>query len=489
MAEPARGGSVSFGGALSVLAFLALAIVTQVFVLDNADATQITLIIVTAYASVVAMLHGFRWTQVQDAILYGCRLAMLPMLILMLVGVLIASWSAAGTIPALIYFGVQLLSPDYFLFSACLVCAIGSLSTGSSWTTAATFGVAFMGIGYGLGVPPAHTAGAVISGSVFGDKMSPLSDSTNLAAGVAQADLFDHIRSMVYSTGPAMVLTLGLFLAWGLFAGREGAVDTTAITVMTGAIAANYSLNPVTLLPPLLVVGLIIDGVGGLAVMVLASLAGMVIALTLQGVGPAALLSFMNFGYESAVGLPEIDAMLSGGGLQNMMWTISLGFVALSMGGVLEETGMLRVILERMSHLVSSLRGLALTHVAASILVNLVSASQFMALIIPTRMLVPVYRRFRLLPQVCSRVAEDSATVTSPLVPWGLGGVYYSTVLGVATLDYLPYTLLALLAPLATLTLAFTNRFMFREGDIPSVRHYAEEMPAVGADKAGRAES
>jgi NhaC family Na+:H+ antiporter len=484
MTRSAHRGSVSFGGALSVLVFLALAIVTQVFVLDNADATQITLIIVTAYASVVAMLHGFSWHAVQDAILYGCRLAMLPMLILMMVGVLIASWSAAGTIPALIYFGVQLLSPDYFLFSACLVCAIGSLSTGSSWTTAATFGVAFMGIGYGLGVPPAHTAGAVISGSIFGDKMSPLSDSTNLAAGVAQADLFDHIRSMVYSTGPAMLLTLALFLAWGLLADREGAVDTTAVSVMTEAIAANYSLNPVTLLPPLLVLGLIIAGVGGLAVMVLASLAGMLIALTLQDVSAAQLLTFMNFGFESAVGVDEIDAMLSGGGLQNMMWTISLGFVALSMGGVLEETGMLRVILERMSRLVSTLRGLAFTHVAASILVNLVSASQFMALIIPTRMLVPVYRRFGLLPQVCSRIAEDSATVTSPLVPWGLGGVYYSTVLGVATLDYLPCTLLALLAPLATLTLAFTDRFMFREGDIPSVRHYRDEAPASAAEAA-----
>jgi NhaC family Na+:H+ antiporter len=479
MAEQARQAAVSFPGALSVLLFLILAIVTQVFVLDNADATQITLIIVTAYAAVVAMLHGYPWRAVQDAILYGCRIAMLPMLILMMVGVLIASWSAAGTIPALIYFGVKLLSPDYFLFSACLVCAIGSLSTGSSWTTAATFGVAFMGIGLGLGVHPAHTAGAVISGSIFGDKMSPLSDSTNLAAGVAQADLFDHIRSMVYSTGPAMLLTLGLFLAWGLLADRAGAVDTTAVAAMTEAIAANYSLHPVTLLPPLLVLGLIIARVGGLAVMVLASLAGMLIALFLQGYSPAQMLSYMNFGFVSEVGIEEIDAMLSGGGLQNMMWTISLGFVALSMGGVLEETGMLRVVLERMRHLVSSLPGLALTHVLSSILVNLVAASQFMALIIPTRMLVPVYRRLRVLPQVCSRISEDSATVTSPLVPWGLGGVYYSSVLGVATLDYLPFTLLALLAPLVTLVLAVTDRCMWREGDIPSVRRYGDGEDGV----------
>lgn len=466
--------AVSFWSAVSVLVFLIVAICIQVFVLDNEDATQVTLIIVTAYAAVVAMLQGFSWLAVQNAILYGCRLAMLPMLILMMVGVLIASWSAAGTIPALIYFGIQLLSPEYFLFSACLVCAIGSLSTGSSWTTAATFGVAFMGIGLGLNIDPAYTAGAVISGSIFGDKMSPLSDSTNLAAGVAQADLFDHIRSMIYSTGPAIALTLAIFLLWGLFRDAAGEVDTAAVEAMTTAIRENFSLNPVTLLPPVLVLVLILLKVGGLAVMVIASLAGMLIAMLLQGYGPAELLSFMNFGFRSQVGIESVDAMLSGGGLQNMMWTISLGFIALSMGGVLEETGMLQVVLERLRGVVGSVRSLALTHVLASIVVNLFTASQFMALIIPTRMLVPVYRRLRLLPQVCSRIAEDSATVTSPLIPWGLGGVYYSGVLGVATVDYLPYTMLGWIAPLMTLSLAFTNTCMFREGEVVSQRSYAE---------------
>jgi NhaC family Na+:H+ antiporter len=465
---------IGFWSALSVLLFLIVAIGVQVFVLDNDDATQVTLIIVTAYASLVAMLHGYRWVDVQNAILYGCRIAMLPMLILMMVGLLIASWSAAGTIPALIFFGIKLLSPVYFLFSACLICAIGSLSTGSSWTTGATFGVAFMGIGLGLGIDPAHTAGAVISGAIFGDKMSPLSDSTNLASGVAQADLFDHIRSMIYSTGPAILLTLGVFLAWGLLREGGGEVDTAAVDAITTAIEDSFSLNPITLLPPVLVLVLILLKVGGLAVMVIASLFGMLIAIGLQGHGLGEMLGFMNWGYQSSIGIESVDAMLSGGGLQNMMWTISLGFVALSMGGVLEETGMLAVVLERLRGLVASLRGLALTHVLASIIVNLATASQFMALIIPTRMLVPVYRRMGLLPQVCSRIAEDSATVTSPLVPWGLGGVYFSSVLGVATLDYLPFTLLALFAPLMTLTLAFTNTCMWRRGDIPSVRHYED---------------
>lgn len=473
--EPEKLPAVSFGSAVAVVAFLAVAVFVQVFVLGSMDTTQITLILVTAVASITALLSGFSWKQVQDAILYGCHLAMLPMLILMLVGVLIASWIAAGTIPALIYYGVLLLTPEYFLFSACLICCFGSIATGSSWTTAATFGVGLMGVGLGLGIDPAITAGAVISGSIFGDKMSPLSDSTNLASGVAQADLFDHIRSMTYSTGPAILLTLLIFFIWGLNSGTRELPDDNAVEDILSGIKGNYSLHLLTLLPPLLVVVLAIKRVGGLAVMIIAAFAGVILAVFLQGESIADMFHYMNYGYESQVGIAEVDKLLSGGGLQNMMWTISLGFAALSMGGVMEKTQMLQVILSRSRRLVKSTSSLVTTHVLASIFVNIIAASQFIALIIPTRMLVPVYQSRRLLPQVCSRVAEDSATVTSPLIPWGLGGVYYTSVLGVATLDYLPYTFLALLAPIMTLALAYTNTCMFREGDIPSVRSYARD--------------
>ena len=473
MSDSTAKPKISFAAALVVMLFLMAAISTQVFILDSSSTTQITLIIVIAFAAMVAMLSGFKWDAIQKGILYGCHLAMLPMLILMLVGVLISSWVASGTIPAMIYFGMMILSPEYFLFSACLVCCIGSISTGSSWTTAATFGVGFMGIGIGLQIDPAITAGAVISGSIFGDKMSPLSDSTNLAAGVAEADLFDHIRSMLYSTGPAIILTLVAFFIIGLATQSDGAVDASRIETLTTAIKNNYSLNLITLLPPALVIFLAIKKVSGLAVMVVASIAGALIALFLQGESMHDMLEFMNYGYKSSVGIAEVDKLLSGGGLQNMMWTISLGFVALAMGGLFEKTGMLEVILERMNALVNSVKGLVTVHVFSSILMNIFSAAQFLAIIIPGRMLVPGYRKHKLLPQVCSRVCEDSATVTSPLIPWGLGGVYYSSVLSVATLDYLPYTLFAFFAPMMTLLLAYTNKFMFREGDIPSIKTYS----------------
>ncbi len=473
MTEVENKKGVSIWGAVSVMLFLLIAISTQVFLLDNTGSTQITLIIVTAFASVVAMISGYRWHDVQEAILYGCNIAMLPMMILMMVGVLIATWTAAGTIPALIYYGIKLMSPDYFLFSTCLICSIGSLSTGSSWTTAATFGVGFMGIGLGLGIPPEITAGAVISGSIFGDKMSPLSDSTNLASAVAQAELFDHIKSMIYTTGPAILLALAVYFFMGLFLDYGGTVNDEQVRAILTGIDGKFSLNPLVLLPPVLVVVLIMKRMSGLAVMIIASLAGMALAVGLQGFTLDEMLTYMNFGFEADVGVPAVDKILSGGGLQNMMWTISLGFIALSMGGVMEKTKMLDVILTKIRHLVHNTGGLVITHVLSSFAVNLLAASQFMALIIPARMLVPVYKAQKLLPQVCSRVSEDSATATSPLVPWGLGGVYYTSVLGVATLDYLPYTFFGLIVPAVTVIFAVTNKFMFREGDIETKRSYA----------------
>lgn len=458
-------------GVLVVFIFLIAAMSIQIFVLKQEWVTHITLILATVVAAIVAILNGFTWEDIQNGILHGCNIAMLPMLILMMVGVLIATWIPSGTIPTLIYYGLKVLSPSMFLFSVCLICAISSVATGSSWTTGATFGVAFMGIGYGLGIPPAMTAGAVVSGAIFGDKMSPLSDSTNLAAGVAEADLFDHIKSMAYSTGPAIIISLVIYLILGLrFKGAE--IDQSQINIILDGLKGNYYISPVAFIPPVIVVILAIKKVGGLAVMVIASLIGAAFAMIFQGYSLGEMMSFMNYGFISATGISEIDALLSRGGLQSMMWTISLGFIALSFGGLLEKTRMLDVLLDQIKGLVKSTGGLVTTHVVSSILINLFSASQYMAIIIPGRMLVPSYREKKLLPQICSRVSEDSATVTSPLVPWGLCGVFFTGALGVSTIEYLPYVYLSFLAPLITIFYGWTGKFMFKEGEISSVKTY-----------------
>ncbi|WZL71849.1 Na+/H+ antiporter NhaC [Clostridiaceae bacterium 35-E11] len=464
----------SFGGSLFVILFLCVAMYVQIFVLHQNWVTHITLILASVVACAVAIMSGFTWEDIQEGILYGCNIAMVPMLILMLVGVLIASWIPAGTIPTLIYYGLKAISPSVFLVTVAFVCSVASIATGSSWTTAATFGVAFMGIGMGLHIPPAITAGAVVSGSIFGDKMSPLSDSTNLAAGIAEANLFDHIRSMLYTTGPAFIISLILYGIIGMKF-KSGSIDTSQIDIILKGLEERYWISPITLIPPLIVVVLAIRKVSGLAVMVIASLLGAVFAIAFQGYGLGEMLSFMNDGFVSQTGIEEIDALLSRGGLQSMMWTISLGFIALSFGGILEKTRMLEVLLDKIAHIVSNTGGLVIVHVFSSIAVNLFSASQYMALIIPGRMLVPAYKKLKLLPQVCSRTCEDSATVTSPLVPWGLCGAFFTGVLGVQTMDYLPYVFLAFLTPIIAIIYGFTGKFMFREGEISSMNTYSDE--------------
>lgn len=461
----------TFGAALFVILFLCVAMYVQVFVLHQDWVTHITLILASVVASIVALMSGFTWKDIEEGILYGCQIAMLPMLILMLVGVLISSWIASGTIPTLIYYGLKLLSPSVFLFTVCLVCSMASLATGSSWTTGATFGVAFMGVGLGLGVPPAITAGAIISGSIFGDKMSPLSDSTNLAAGVAEADLFDHVRSMLYTTGPAIVISLIIYAIIGMGYGSD-TIDTSTVDVILNGLKSNYFISPVTLILPVLIVVLAVKKVSGLAVMVISSLLGAAFGIIFQGYGLGEMLAFMNDGFVSKTGVEAVDNLLSRGGLQNMMWTISLGFIALSFGGLLEKTRVLEVLLDKISSIVNNVKGLIVTHVISSIIVNLFSASQYMAIIIPGRMLIPAYKKLRLLPMICSRTCEDSATVTSPLVPWGLCGVFFTGALGVATVEYFPYVYLAFLSPIIAIIYAFTGKFMFKEGDIRSAKTY-----------------
>lgn len=464
----------SFAGALFVILFLSVALFVQVFVIEEPWVTHITLILASVVAIIVAMRSGYTYKECQDAILYGCNLAMLPMLILMMIGVLIGSWIPAGVIPSLIYYGMLILTPSIFLATVCLVCAIASVTTGSSWTTGATFGVAFMGIGMGLGIPAAMTAGAVISGAIFGDKMSPLSDSTNLGAAVGEADLFDHIKSMMYTTIPALVIALIIYALMG-FQFSGGTIDADQIGLILTGLSDSFHIGLIYFIPPIIVVILAVKRVPGLAVMIIASLIGAAFAMIFQGYGLAEMLNFMNYGYTSTTGVEALDSLLTRGGLQSMMWTISLGFIALSFGGIIEKTKMLHVLLDKMTVLVSSVGGLVTTHVLSGIAVNLFSASQYMAIIIPGRMYRPAYKKLGLLPQVLSRTSEDSGTVFSPLVPWGLCGVFFYGCLGVPTIEYIPYTFLSFLVPVIAVIYAWVGFAMFKEGDIASVSAYRED--------------
>lgn len=453
----------SFGAALLIVIFLFAVLIIQIVQIGSPD-IHMTLVFSITFAAIVLMLKGMKWQKIQEGVIHGCKIATIPMLILMFIGMLIPTWIAAGTIPSLIYYGLQIISPTMFLFTAALICAVASMSTGSSWTTGATFGVAFMGISIGLGIPGPMAAGAIISGAIIGDKLSPLSDSTNLAAGVCEVNLFKHIKSMLYTTIPAFVLALILYLVLG-FRYTADSIDTTKVSVFLSGISDSFNVSPgfalLSMIPLAAVLIMAYKQVSALAAMVVASLIGMILAMIVNGYSIYEMMAFMNYGFTIDTGVDEVNRLFNRGGIQAMMWTVSLGYLGLSYGGILEKTGTLDALIEKMVAATKNARNLVTSHVVTAIIVNLLSASQYVALIIPGRMYLSSYDKLHIKRTVASRTCEDAGTVTSPLVPWGLCGVYFTGALGIATVDYLPYTFLALFCPIIAIIYAVTGKFIW----------------------------
>lgn len=455
----------SFAISLLIVAFLFIIIIAQLIVAGSPD-IHMTLVFSITFAVILLMATGTTWQTILDGVMHGCKIATVPMLILMFIGMLIPALIASGTIPSLIYYGLKIINPSIFLVTAALVCGIASVCTGSSYTTGGTFGVAFMGISIGLGIPPALTAGAVISGAVIGDKISPMSDSTNLAAGVTETNLFAHVKSMLYTTVPAFIISLIIYFILGM-SYDVTSIDTTAVDTILAVISENVNVTPfyslISLIPLIAIVVMAAKKVSALAAMIIASIIAMFIAMFVQGYGILEMMSFMNYGFSIDTGIEAVNRLLNRGGIQSMMWTVSLGYLGLSYGGILEKSFALEAILNKISSVVKSARNLIITHVLSSIFVNLISASQYVAIIIPGRMFLPAYRKLGIRSDVASRTCEDSGTVTSPLVPWGLCGVFFAGTLGVGTLEYLPYAFLCTLTPLVAILYAITGKFIWKE--------------------------
>lgn len=455
----------SFAVSLTIILFLFAILVAQVVVTGSPN-IRMTLIFASAFAAFLLLVTGTKWKTVEEGILHGCQISAMPNIIMILIGMLIPAWIAAGSIPALIYYGLQLISPTVFLMAVALVCSVASIATGSSYTTGATFGVAFMGISIGLGIPAPLTAGAVISGAIIGDKLSPLSDSTNLAAAVCEANLFAHVKSMFYTTIPAFIISVVLYAILGMRYSADS-IDTSTVELILDGISSNFNVSPlyaiVGIIPMLLVIILGAKQVNAVITMIIAGVTAMVIAMVFQGYTLLEMMTFMDTGYVMNSGIASVDELLSRGGIESMMWTVSVAILGLSYGGILESSGVLEVLLNKVSALTKSARTLIPTHIVTAILVNMLSASQYVAIMIPGRMFLPAYKKLGIKNNVASRTCEDSGTVTSPLVPWGLCGVYFTGVLGVNTVDYIPYTFLALIVPLVAIFYAVTGLFIFKE--------------------------
>ncbi len=408
------------------------------------------------FAAAIGKFLGCKWKEIEKKMLESVASGMLAILILLVVGALIGTWIAGGIISTLIYYGLMIMSPKIFLFAVCFVCSITSLATGSSWTTAGTMGIACIGIGAGLGFPPALTAGAIISGAYFGDKMSPLSDTTNLAPAMSGSVLFDHIRHMIFTTGPSWLIALVLYLVIGFMYASNNTTDLGSVQGIMTALAENTKINLLLLLPPILVILMVVYKIPALPGLIGGVVLGMLAGLY-QGVDLATCFDAAQYGFVSETGNEVIDNLLSRGGLQNMLWAASLSLIALNLAGAMEASRSLEVLIEALLKQIRGIGGLVVSTLIACITVNFVLGDQYLSIIIPGRMFKPAYERIGLEPKNLSRTLEDAGTLTSPLVPWNACGVFMWATLGVHPLAYAPYAFVNIINPFVSALYGFTG--------------------------------
>lgn len=423
---------------------------------------QIPLLLSTAVAACIAVALGHSWKEVEKGLQQGIILALRACLILMVIGCLIGSWILSGIVPTMIYYGLKLMTPSLFLFMTCLICSIIALATGSSWSTAGTIGLALIGVGNALGVPSPMTAGAIISGAYFGDKMSPLSDTTNLAPAVAGADIFSHVRHMALTTGPSLTIALLVYAVLG-WQYRDNTLDMIAVDTIINTLRGAFTITPWLLLAPVGVIAMVILRIPALPALFLGALLGGLMAFVSQpGVGIAEVINASWSGYLSQTGVESVDSLLSRGGMKAMMDTVALIFCALAFGGVMERSGMLGSIAGAVLRLARGTGTLVTATIATCIGINVVAPDQYMSIVVPGRMYREAYLRMGLHPKNLSRVLEDSGTLTSPLVPWNTCGAFMSATLGVSAAAYLPFAFLNLINPFVSIFYGFTGITMTR---------------------------
>jgi len=455
---------------IPIVVLISLLTLNVVFFGDDtlAGSNQIALILSAGVASVIAVMHGSSWKSVRTSIVKSISTSMPAMIILLLIGSLAGTWLISGVVPAMIFYGLKIINPKVFLFTAVIVSGLVSIVTGSSWSTIATIGVALLGIGKAMGINEAMVAGAIISGAYFGDKMSPLSDTTNLAPAMAGTDLFTHIRYMLITTVPAMIITLIIFLIIG-FTYDFAAVQTNVDDVFA-AIEENFTITPWLFLVPVILIAIIITKVSPLPALLIGTLLGGIFAIIFQphiiesiagepgSFWKSSYISVMKAMY-GEVSIPSenpvISRLFSTGGMAGMLNTIWLIMSAMIFGGVMESAGLLVKISNAIIRMAKSTGSLIASTITTSIFFNITASDQYIAIVVPGRMYSETFKARGLKPEVLSRTLEDGGTVTSVLIPWNTGGATQAKVLGVPTLSYLPFCFFNLLSPLVSVTIAY----------------------------------
>jgi Na+:H+ antiporter, NhaC family len=434
-------------------------------ILSTGGYVHMALIISSVFATIVAVANGFKWAYIEKGIINNIGRSMQAILILLCIGMLIGTWIAGGIVPALIYYGLKILSPGIFLVATCIICCIVSLATGSSWTTAGTVGIALIGVGAGLGIPMPMAAGAIISGAYFGDKMSPLSDTTNLAPAMAGATLFDHVRHMIFTTGPSLIIALILYGVIGMKFGG-GNADMSEVEALMSTMSDNFYISPILILPPLLVIAMVVLKVPALPGLFGGVVLGGICALVFQGANIGELATIITYdGFVSETGNEFVDTLLSRGGFSSMYYTVGLIISAMCIGGVLDSTHMLKTICEALLKYSKGTGSLVAITLSTCLIVNIAAADQYLAIVLPGRMYKEAFEDRHLKNKNLSRCLEDAGTLTSPLVPWNTCGTYQATTLGVPTLAYLPYAFLNLINPFVSLFYGITGITMEKMSD------------------------
>lgn len=465
---------------------------------------HIALITSAIFASVVAVANGYKWAFLEAGILASINRSMQAMLILLTVGSLIGSWVSSGVVPAMIYYGLMILKPSIFLMAACILCCIVSLATGSSWTTAGTIGIALIGVGTGLGINTAMTAGAIVSGAYFGDKMSPLSDTTNLAPAMAGSNLFDHIKHMMWTTTPSILIALAVYTVLGLKA--SGSADMEIVEYMRDALLINFKINPAMLIPPVVVILIVALKLPAIPGLIGGIILGCLIGSVFQGIPLNEWPGILHYGYEVGTITPDMQGVMDGfgieftmnqgdfatlaaaegfsdsvvaefnigalihekGGMNSMMWTINLIICAMCYGGIMDASGMLGTLAGALLKLAKNTGMLVTVTLFSCIFMNIIAGDQYLALVLPGRMFKEAYEDRKLAPKNLSRALEDSGTITSNLVPWNTCGATMRTFLGVqqwGAMGYAPYAILCWLNPIVSMFYGFTGISMEKMSD------------------------
>lgn len=446
---------------VSLMVFLTimgtLAIGMGVFRMDTHVLLTLCLLMVCG----VTMKLGYTMDELFDAMGDSLKKSVVAMLFFLIIGMIIGSWELAGTVPALISYGLKLIKPEIFLPAGFFVCCVTSFATGTSWGTCATVGLALMGMGQGMGIPGPIVAGMAVSGSIFGDHFSPMSDTTVLASTSAKAELYDHVRSMAKTIVPAFIISMVLYGVIGM--NYVGDVNSPEIIEMQEVLSETFNLSLLCFLPIIIVLILSFMKFPSVPTLLIGILAGVIVAVMVQGASLNQVFGALNYGYSNDTGNALVNKLVQRGGIQSMMWTFSLAFIALLLGGILEKVGYLKVLI---ASVVTKIKGpgqlVALTWFTG-LLGNMAMAEVYLSIILNGSLYKDVYEEKGLHPSMLSRMLEEGATLSGPLVPWTTCGAFMAATLGVATLDYLPYAFIGFIPPILSIVTASLGIFVVKK--------------------------